>query len=99
MGITVLNPRDRRPNLRELALERLCAGQRHGLFLLLGQSQADDVDPAAADAARDENDRIERELRALARRAVEMNVEIISQRQPGLLLVNLNADDLVQFPA
>ncbi len=54
--INDLHPRHRRPDLRELAPEPLHARQRRGLFFVFRQAQADDIDPAAAEAARDQHD-------------------------------------------
>src|SRR5690349_10646439 len=69
----------------------------HDLLLFLRQSQAYYVDPPAADAARDQHDGIKHKLRAYLRRMVEMNVEIVSQRQLGLLFSGGYAVDLGQF--
>ncbi len=68
-----------------------------GCFLVLRQPQSDDIDPAAADAARDEIDGVERQRRALLRRMIEMNVEIIRQRQLRLRFIHRHAVDLGQF--
>ena len=46
------------------------------------------------DAARDQHDDIERQRRALLRRVIEMDVEIIGQRLLGLLLLHGHAIDL-----
>ncbi len=59
-----LDPR-RRPDLRELALERAAPRQWRGLVLVFRQAQADHVDAAAAEAARDQHDRVERKRRRL----------------------------------
>src|SRR4051812_48106689 len=82
--IKILDSRDLRPDLRQLALEGLYARQRCGLFLVLGKPQADDIAPATAEAARHQNDRVERERRAFLRRVIEMDVEVIRQRQRRL---------------
>src|SRR5205823_6007124 len=75
-GHRASDPRHRRPDLRELALKRLPARQLRDFFLVLRQTQADDIDAAAAEAARHQHDGIQRKFRALLRRAVEMDVEI-----------------------
>src|SRR6202165_721418 len=86
-----LNSSDRRPHLRQLALERSQARQWGGLFVVFGQAKADDIDPAATEVARHQNDGVERQRRALLRRMIEMNVEIIGQRQLRLLAIHGHA--------
>src|SRR6266480_6994997 len=76
-GHRASDPRHRRPNLRELALKRLPARQLRDFFLVLRQAQADDIDPATAEAARHQHDGIEHKFRPLFRRAVEMDLETI----------------------
>ena len=81
------------PDIRQLALERAEPRQWRGLFLIFRQPQADDIDPAAAEAARHQNDRFEPQRSAFRRRVIEMNVEIIGQRQLRLLLIHGDAVD------
>src|SRR5207302_4781143 len=92
-----LNPRYRRPDLRKLAPGLLPTRQGHGIFVILGQAKPDHIDPATADAARDKNDGIQHKLSAFLGRTVEMNVEIIRQRQLRLLFFGRYAVDLGQF--
>src|SRR5262249_39959582 len=75
------NPGDRGPELGELLLECFHPRQRLALVLLFGQAKADDIDPPARDRTRDQHDGVEHKRRALLRRAVEMDVEIVGQRQ------------------
>src|SRR5437763_879816 len=76
-GHRASDPRHRRPYFRKLAPEGLPARQLRGFFLILRQAQADDIDPATAEAARHQHDGIQRKFRALLRRAVEMDIEVI----------------------
>src|SRR6516164_2924954 len=92
-----LKNRYRGPELGEPALERFHRRQLRGFLLIFGQPEADDVDPAAGNRARDQHYAIERQRRALLRRMVEMDVEIIGKGQLHSRLVHLDAVNLGQF--
>ena len=88
-----LDPRDRGPELAELALEHLDPRRRRRVVLVLRQAEAHHVDPAAGNRARHQGDRIKRQGRTFPGRVVKVDVEIIRQRQPLLAGIDLDAVD------
>jgi len=66
---------------------------RRRRLLVFGQSQTDHIDASATKTARDEIDAVYRQGSTDCRRMIEMDVEIISQRQSRLLRIDGNAVD------
>src|SRR4051794_32397497 len=86
-----LDPRHRVPQPLQPAFHPRHPRLRRGVLLILRQAQADDVDPPAAEAARDQHDGIQRQGRAWFRRMVQMYIEVIRERQLRLLRVYRDA--------